>query len=151
MNIFVLDLDIKKCAEYHCDQHMVMIKEAAQMLSTVCRLNGLDNGYKKTHINHCCTIWTGESLSNWLWLQKLSKELNNQHKKRFNHKNNHKSYDVILSLSIPKIKDIGLTSFAFAMPDKFKTNDVVQSYRNFYKYDKPFATWKNGTPKWMLI
>lgn len=35
MNIFILDYDIDKCAEYHCDKHIVkMPLEAAQMLCT---------------------------------------------------------------------------------------------------------------------
>lgn len=34
MNIFVLDLDITKCAEYHCDKHVVkMILETTQLLN----------------------------------------------------------------------------------------------------------------------
>ena len=36
MNIFVLDEDPIKAAEYHCNKHVVkMILESAQMLSTV--------------------------------------------------------------------------------------------------------------------
>ena len=36
MNIFFLDTDTKKCAEYHCDKHVVkMILETAQLLCGV--------------------------------------------------------------------------------------------------------------------
>lgn len=36
MNIFVLDLDPVKCAEYHCDKHVIkMTLETAQILCTV--------------------------------------------------------------------------------------------------------------------
>ncbi len=36
MNIFLLDRDIRKCARYHADQHVVkMTLESAQMLCTV--------------------------------------------------------------------------------------------------------------------
>jgi hypothetical protein len=36
MNIFVLDLDPRRCARYHCDFHVgKMITETAQILSTV--------------------------------------------------------------------------------------------------------------------
>ena len=52
MNIFVLDEKVEKCAEYHCDKHVIkMILESAQMLSAVVRLNGHDVGYKLTHKN----------------------------------------------------------------------------------------------------
>jgi hypothetical protein len=61
MNIFLLDSNIKKCAQYHCDKHVVkMILESAQILSTVLRLNGVDQGYKTTHANHPCTLWAGK-------------------------------------------------------------------------------------------
>jgi deoxyribose-phosphate aldolase len=34
MNIFILDTDIKKCAEYHLDKHCVkMILETTQLLN----------------------------------------------------------------------------------------------------------------------
>ena len=39
MNIFVLDTDITKCAEYHVDRHCVkMITELNQLMSTTHRL-----------------------------------------------------------------------------------------------------------------
>ena len=35
MNIFILDKDIEKCAQYHCDKHLIkMILESAQLLCT---------------------------------------------------------------------------------------------------------------------
>ena len=53
MNIFVLDNEVEKCAEYHCDKHVIkMILESAQMMSAVVRLQGYDVGYKLTHKNH---------------------------------------------------------------------------------------------------
>ena len=64
MNIFILDKNIKKCASYHCDKHVAkMILESAQMLSTAVRLAGDDIGYKVTHQNHPCMVWTRNSLS----------------------------------------------------------------------------------------
>lgn len=49
MNIFFLDRNIRKCAAYHCDKHVVkMILESTQLLSTALHLNGLTdlNGLK---------------------------------------------------------------------------------------------------------
>ena len=40
MNVFVLDNDIVKCAQYHYDKHVIkIILESAQMLSATLRLN----------------------------------------------------------------------------------------------------------------
>ena len=31
----------------------------------------------------------------------------------------------------------------------FEDKDAVGKYRLYYKYDKPFATWKQNKPKWI--
>ena len=38
------------------------------------------------------------------------------------------------------------------MPDEYKVDTVIQSYRNYYMGDKKsFATWKNrDTPTWFI-
>ena len=152
MNIFVLDNDIEKCAQYHCDKHVVkMILESAQMLSATLRINGINLGYQVTHKNHPCTKWTRESLSNWKWLKKLAYSLNNEYKFRFDRKINHKSYDLIKSLPLPSINDYGLTPFAQAMPDQYKNQDPIKAYRDFYCSEKKkILTWtKRIKPEWI--
>jgi hypothetical protein len=40
-----------------------------------------------------------------------------------------------------------MTPFALAMPDKYKSPDAVQSYRDFYLGEKMrFAKWAHSTP-----
>jgi len=83
MNIFVLDNNIQKAAEYHVDKHVVkMILESAQILSTVVRSTRIDKGYKSTHEKHPCVLWCKSSLSNWRWLKSLSEALNEEYKYR---------------------------------------------------------------------
>ena len=152
MNIFVLDYQIDKCAKYHCDRHVVkMILESAQMLSTALRLNGVIKGYKPTHINHPCTIWTRASLSNWKWLRNLASHLHSEYKFRFKKQTNHVSWDLINSLPYPPIKDKGLTKFAQAMPSIYKSEDTVTAYRNFYIAEKvKILSWTGRkTPEWV--
>jgi hypothetical protein len=50
----------------------------------------------------------------------------------------------------PNIPDVGLTEPPKAMPDEFKVESVVESYRNYYRGAKSgFAVWKNREiPKW---
>ncbi|WP_231579463.1 hypothetical protein [Photobacterium iliopiscarium] len=49
MNIFILDHDIEKCAQYHCDQHVVkMILESVQLLCTALNKKGFTTPYKST-------------------------------------------------------------------------------------------------------
>jgi hypothetical protein len=67
MNIFVLDRDVKKCAEYHNDKHVVkMILETAQLLCGVHHMTESGYGdvpYKLSHKNHPCSIWARENIS----------------------------------------------------------------------------------------
>lgn len=153
MNIFILDNNIKKCARYHCDRHVVkMILESAQMLSTAARLMGIDHGYKISYINHPCNLWVRGSLSNWKWLRKLAIELNSEYKFRYDKKTNHKSFDLVQSLPVPNIEDYGVTPFAQVMTEKYKHNDPVIAYRNYYIGEKfnLFQWTKRKSPYWIL-
>ena len=151
MNIFFLDFDTKKCAEYHCDKHVVkMILETAQLLCGVHWINESEAPYKLSHKNHPCSIWVRESLSNYLYLCDLGLELSKEYTYRYGKR--HKSQDIIewcLS-NKPIIKDIGFTTPPKAMPDEYKVDDVIESYRNYYVgAKKDFAQWKNrDIPEW---
>jgi hypothetical protein len=151
MNIFFLDNDVRKCAQYHNDKHVVkMILETAQLLCGAHWVVGGDAPYKLSHKNHPCSIWVRESLSNYLLLCELGLELCNEYTYRYGKR--HKSQEVIEWCVVNKlnITDIGLTEQPMAMPDQYKTNSVVESYRNYYIGDKSgFASWKNReVPNW---
>jgi hypothetical protein len=148
MNIFILDYDVKKCAQYHVDKHVVkMILEVSQLLCGVHHISGGDSEnipYKLTHKNHPCSIWTRTSLSNYLYLCELGLELCKEYTYRYGKR--HKSQEVIEWCLIykPNVPDVEFTEPAMAMPDEYKVGDVVQSYRNYYMGAKSgFATWKN--------
>jgi hypothetical protein len=157
MNIFFLDTDTKKCAEYHCDKHVVkMILETAQLLCGVHHLTNQVNveiPYKLSHKNHPCSIWTRESLSNYLYLCDLGLELCKEYTYRYGKR--HKSQDVIewCLVNKPKIPDTGFTNPPKAMPDEYKVDDFVKSYRNYYVGAKSsIAKWKSRSiPEWFNI
>ena len=152
MNIFVLDEKVEKCAEYHCDKHVIkMILESAQMMSAVVRLDGYDIGYKLTHKNHPCTIWARKSLSNYIWLFKLVEHLNAEYRYRYNKDVNHKSFDMVKTLPTPNLPDTGLTPFAQAMPDQYRNKNTVKAYRDYYINEKSnLLIWtKRKTPEWI--
>jgi len=152
MNIFFLDYDVKKCAKYHVDKHVVkMILETAQLLCGVHHVTAHDTAhdtahvpYKLSHKNHPCSIWSRKSLSNYLYLCELGLELCKEYTYRYGKR--HKSQDVIewCLVNRPNIKDVGFTEPAKAMPDEYKVKTVVESYRNYYMGAKSgFAVWKN--------
>lgn len=151
MNIFFIDYDPVEAAKQLCDKHVVsQTKETAQILSTVsCRYN-IAGPYKPTHKNHPAVLWTGNTIHNWMWLVKHGKTLCEEYTKRY--ENIHKSEEIIrwCELYGGRPKD-GLFTFpALCMPDKFKTSNYVESYRNYYINEKSkFAKWKNSfTPPW---
>lgn len=149
MNIFYLAHDVDECAQYHCDKHVVkMITEYAQLLSTTVRMSGIDAGYRITHKNHPCAKWARDSLSNWRYLKRLTKALHDEYHYRYGKV--HKSWLVADSLPEPNIPDVGVTRLPRAMPDCYKVDDVVESYRNYYSGAKQhIAKWKNRQqPEW---
>lgn len=139
MNIFFIDKDPVKAAVQQTDKLVVkMTLETAQLLSTARRYFGDTSSclYKSTHINHPSNIWIRESLSNYIWLAKHFKALCEEYSYRF--LQTHKSMSLLLKFGedLPELKDIGLTKFRLAMPNQYKVDDPVQSYRNYYTAEK---------------
>ena len=137
MNIFYLDHDLKKCAEYHVDRHCTkMIIEYAQLLSSAHWMSGGEAPYKLVHKNHPCSIWTRESIDNYRWLCELGIELSKEYTYRYG--KFHKSSEVIHWCldNEPNLPNIGMTPFRLAMPDEFKCECPIESYRNYYNGGK---------------
>lgn len=147
MNIFVLDIDTKKCAEYHSNSHVIkMILESAQLL---CGVHHVTNSnyiipYGLSHKNHPCAIWARECMENYNWLCDLGIELSEEYTHRYGKR--HKSQDIIEWAMVhkPNLRVNGsITTFALAMPDECKIGNAVDSYRQYYIAEKrSFAKWK---------
>lgn len=176
MNLFYLDSDLDKCAEYHVDKHVSkMILEAGQILCTnmwIDKYIGFvprkltaeewavlkeekkkevrDFPYLPTMYNHPSTIWARSSLDNFEWTHCYANALNSEYHYRYGRE--HASALVINQLPDPKnIERLGFTTFGLAMPDELKDYDnPIDSYRKFYMADKQnFASWKGReTPYW---
>jgi hypothetical protein len=137
MNIFVLSVNPKEAAEYHCDKHVVkMILETAQLLYCshwMLNPDGLPPvAYKKTHPNHPCSIWIRESIENYQWLSELGIALCNEYTYRYGKR--HKTQDHLewLYTHIPPLPNVGRTQFRMAMPNEFKCEDPVLAYHAYY-------------------
>jgi hypothetical protein len=174
MNIFYLDSDVKTCATYHNDKHVVkMILEYAQLLSTAHRmLDGaeyidassgrrikrwrLENEsmenmlYKASHINHPSAIWVRQSNNNYNWLMCLFQDLLQEYTYRYG--KIHATDRLVYWLRKPPANiPVGyFTQPTPAMPDEYKVPDSIQSYRNYYVgAKKTMAKWKNRPiPEW---
>ena len=175
MNIFVIDENPVKAARQMVDKHVVkMILEAGQMLSTSHRVLDGDEYYDKTKngrrikrwslgderegklwkasfVNHPCTRWTMESRMNYRWHATHAVALCREYTHRY--EKTHKSQALIEYLfnrepvNIPATEQ---TKFAIAMPDEYKVECPIESYRNYYRGEKAyFANWKNReVPEW---
>ena len=164
MNIFILDKDPIKAAQYHCDKHVpkLVVELYQQMGSAVIRhgaqphqmpLNKQGQPLKGGYHNHPCTRWVGDSRSNYQWAGTHAIGLCLEYNTR---------YDKIhfCEAGIRHLQEMDyfipegeLTSFALAMPDQYKSEDPVQSYRNYYLGEKKyFAKWKQGNiPQWWIV
>lgn len=145
MNIFILDEDPYQAAKMLCDKHVVkMCLETAQIMSTI---NG--GPYKSTHEKHPCVLWASETIGNYRWLAKHGIGIAREYFARFGKV--HKSEEVILALEWPvlSLPTGSLTPFVLAMPDVFKSEDPVESYRNYYMTKKDFCKWtRTSVPVW---
>lgn len=153
MNVFYLDPDPEKCAQFHADRHVVkMAVETAQILCSVyfCTGESYLSPYKKTHLNHPSCIWARYSLTNWLWLRALGLELCREYTYRYGRI--HKCEDVINSLETPSLFDCGFMQPPCVMDEKFIISiSSVANYRNYYRLGKKdLLTWKNREAPWWL-
>ena len=180
MNIFVLDLDPAVAARMHCDKHIPkMCVEAAQMMASALRRHGATDEqmpltkkgtpYKGGYAHHPCTVWAGDSRTNFEWLSHHALGLLSEYTKRFGktHACHVPIQDMrLLANLVPSMTDcnshIGMTPFALAMPDEYRPRTwttkttqepimrscgytAVEAYRRYY-HSKQFAKWEKGTP-----
>lgn len=158
MNIFYLHPIPRIAATLHCDKHVVkMILETAQILAAVHHIHGNGSAvtYKPTHINHPCVKWAAASPANYRWLQRLGYELGNEY--RFRYGRDHKCEQYIKGELASPPSALADQPFIWTeppkcMPDEYKRESVVDSYREYYKQAKrAIATWKiRQTPLFMM-
>ena len=166
MNIFILDTNLKNAAIYHADKHCVkMILEHCQMLCTAVSINpnlqsklNIDSvPYRKSHINHPCTVWVSKNYDNFAWLVAYTHELHEEYKYRYNRE--HLSYitlknsnlindEIILYGNSLAILDL---SPVYVMSEECRVDSVVESYRNYYRqYKSELFKWtKRDKPYWI--
>ncbi len=146
MNIFILDSNPVKAAQYLCDKHIVkMCLEAAQMLSTIS-----GGPYKPTHTNHPCTIWARETLGNYRWLVVHGIAIGDEYRYRYG--KDHKSMEAIKAcIAYRPNESLVVTPFAQAMPEEYRNEDAVKAYRDYYMSKRAFCDWtKRDYPEWFL-
>lgn len=162
MNIFATDSNTLNCAIYHTDKHIVkMPLEMAQMVSFVYHNKDLwDRSVPQllmsnstTHIKHPCSIWVKENLSNFIWSCDLGIKIVEEYRFRYNTQKHERCLLIFRWAldNLPEIEIDLMTPFAKAMPEEYKVDCSIESYRNYYKYGKTeLHKWtKRKKPDWI--
>lgn len=146
MNIFILDEDpVKAAREVPVKVASKMALEAAQMLAVACSVHGLNLPHKKdgglyspkAHINHPCTKWVCESKSNMEWVIRHGLTLCDNHAMVYDKIPAHSQAILEVASQIIGEDWCNHTPFVCVMPDDFKAENVIDSYRNYIKI-KPY-------------
>jgi len=160
VNIFVLDKDPKKSAEYMCNKHIVkMILESVQLLSTTDRMNGLGGErYKITYKNHPC-VRCLENRNNYEWLKIHLKWLLKEYRLRYGKVHKCEGlYNKYWKTEEETVINFKETSFPKCMLEEYKTggndiDEIVESYRRYYRYKKKvlskFEYYVREEPEWL--
>jgi hypothetical protein len=166
MNIFVLSYDPVEAAEFSCDKHCIkMTTELFQQLGSALRRHGaVDSQMPATkmgtpliggHKNHPCTLWCGETRSNFEWAAAHALALADEYTYRYGKIHFCKSGIEKMLEMADMIPAGSMTPFAQAMPENYKNSSAVVAYRDFYWYDKRVnidCSWKKKrkAPDWWL-
>jgi len=150
MNTFILSLDPKEAARFHCNKHVVkMILESAQMLCAAHWLHLLESKgktlkdfkrirdaqqwayentakdlqppWKMSHLRHPCTVWTAENISNYNWQLRLCQSLLEEYTMRYDKRHKTETEAKWLAKNIPiNISNDYLTPFPVCMKEEYK-------------------------------
>lgn len=159
MNIFVLHENPIEAAQLvPVKVASKMALEAAQMLAVACAHHGLSLPHKKdgteysrkNHQHHSCTKWACQSRENMQWLALHGIALCKRHLEVYGKMPAHylALNEVLVEIAFHTVECLwsNHTPFHLEMPDKFKTADVVESYRAYIK-TKPYyveGAYSNG-------
>ena len=166
MNIFVLDENpVKSAQAMDCVRVPKMVTESAQMMASALRrwgatdeqmpLTKSGSPYKGGYHHHPCTIFAGDTRANFKWLAHHAEALLDEYYHRFGKV--HACHNPIYQMSSMRdiIPEGDLTTFAQAMPDEYKDDDVVKAYRSYYKskqYSKGGVRYvRTDVPTWWEV
>ena len=139
-----------------------MALESAQILCTIIADRDPDfhahhELYKPTHANHPSTVWAGESHTNFVWLLTHAFACIDEAARRYNKD----AWEYKVTAVLDKVEswasrtnchynfpECGWTKPKLAMPDEFKGDDTVDSYRRYFR-TKPNVVYKRThAPAW---
>lgn len=160
MNIFFLSSDPATAARWHGDKHVIkMLLESTQLLWTAQHVAyapeivpdlesapttmssaGRQHGYRLTHRNHPCAIWTRATIGNYRWLVALARALATEYHWRWPARSQPHACEVHvewLATHEPPLPALPLTMPATAMPPEYRiSSSPTACYKAFYAGSK---------------
>ena len=157
MNIFAIennkagDIDWIKSAQSQDNYRVVkMILESCQILSTVLNEQGIKAPYRSFNPKHPSCLWAAESSDNFTNLVIHCAAMIEEYEDRFNkiHKCKAVLNNIINLFDASKFITDKPTPLKMAMPDNFRSDNIVESYRRFYASKPRIRYPKNKIPVW---
>jgi len=137
MNIFYVHADPIVAAQQLADDHIRKMQiESAQMCCTAHWETGSEAPYKRAHKNHPSTIWTRQSIQHYDWLVEHGLEICREFELRYGKL--HATQKVLewCRDNKPNLPDNGFVAPPKCMPEEFRVEDTIESYKKFYINDK---------------
>ena len=158
MNIFAIEgnektgeVDWIKSAKSQDNMRVVkMILESCQILSTVLNEQGVKAPYRSFNPKHPSCKWAAESSANFENLMRHCAAMIEEYEERFG--KNHKCKAVLATIKelyrSERFEKAGPTPLLLAMPEHFKSENAVLSYRMYYASKPNMRYSKDKVPVW---
>jgi len=159
MNIFAIEgnadtgeIDWIKSAESQDNLRVVkMILESCQILSTVLNEQGLAAPYRSFNPKHPSCMWAAESAANFMSLVVHCEAMITEYGRRFN--KTHKCAEVLNRIvglfDADRFPAQEPTPLRLAVPDKFRSDNPIVSYRKFYASKPRLRYPADKIPDWL--
>ena len=158
MNIFAIEgsaetgeIDWRASARSQDNYRVVkMILESCQILCTVLNEQGLDAPYRSFNPKHPSCLWAAESSANFLSLIEHCDAMISEYNERFNrlHKCAAVLQKVVMMYNKSLFDSHDPTPLRQAMPEHFKSDNPVLSYRKYYASKPRMRYPKDKIPSW---
>lgn len=147
------EIDWSKSAKSHDNYRLSRsLIATTQILAATLLHHGLKTEIKPISSNHPFHLWTVESTDNINSIFTFGDALSNEFYIRFGkiHKSGILLQKMRSDLEKIKIKDEKKNNFPLAMPEEFKADDVIQSYRNFWVSKEKMRYPHDKVPIWFV-
>ena len=159
MNIFAIEGDVEtgeidwvKSAQSQDNLRVVkMILESCQILSTVLNEQGLDAPYRSFNPKHPSCLWAAESAANFMNLALHCEAMITEYSQRFGkiHKCAAVLNKIVSMFDADLFPTTKCTPLRLAMPDEFRSDNPVVSYRKFYASKPRLRYPVDKIPSWV--